>query len=137
MGAASAAKRRGYLAVGFLNGGTKTLFGELLGPLYMAATVTDQTLTYGGDGTLQRGPGPRSCKARVDSATERMRDAEGYTDTDRAISILAASLDGPLTTDAEIEILEGDYAGVTFGIGSVDRPPGASYFLCRGTQRSG
>jgi hypothetical protein len=121
--------------VGLLKGGTKTLFGELLGPLYMAARVTDRNLTYGADGSIQRGAGPRDCRARVDSATQRMREAAGYTQTDRAIYILASTLAGELTTDAELEIFEGDYAGATFGIASIDRPPGASYFLCRGTKR--
>jgi hypothetical protein len=29
-------------------------------------------------------------------------------------------------------VLEGDYAGSSFGVASIDRPPGASYYLCRG-----
>lgn len=121
--------------VGLLKGGAKALFGELLSPLYLRATLTDRTASYGGDGTLQMAPAERDCLVRVDSATQRMREAEGYALTDRAIYILATSLAGELTTDAEIEIFEGDYAGSTFGIGSIDRPPGASYFLCRGVKR--
>lgn len=121
--------------VGLLKGGAKALFGELLSPLYLRATLTDRTAVYANDGTLQIGTGPRDCLARVDSATQRMREAEGYTLTDRAIYILATSLASELTTDAVIEIFEGDYAGSTYGIASIDRPPGASYFLCRGTKR--
>ena len=120
--------------MGLLDGGAKAIFGELMGPLYLAARVTDRTLTYDDEGTITADSEPRDCKAKVDSATTRMREAPGYTETDRAISILATSLAGELTTDAEREILEGDYAGAKFGIASVDRPPACSYFLCRGTR---
>lgn len=124
------------MSVGLLRGGAKAIFGELLAPLYLQARLTDRNATYVG-GRLQMGGGPRTCRAKVDSATERMRDQEGYTDTDRAIYILAASIFGDVTTDAEIEILEGDYAGSKFAIGSTDRPPGCSYWLCRGVRKSG
>lgn len=115
--------------------GSKALFGELFAGHYYDAKVTDQTITYATDGTMQRGPAPRDCKARVDSATQRMRESPGFAETDRAIFILAATLAGPLNIDAELEILEGDYAGSKFGIATIDRPPGASYFLCRGAKR--
>lgn len=121
--------------MGLLDGGAKRLFGELLAPLYMPASLADRTASYGGDGTLQMGSAPRDCRAKVDSATERMRQADGFTESDRAIFILAASLAGEVTTDCEITILQGDYAGKTFGIASHDRPPGCSYWLCRGTAR--
>lgn len=120
--------------MGLLTGGAKGVFGELMGPLYLAARLTDRTLAYGNDGTIQAGAEPRDCKAKVDSATTRMRESPGYAETDRAIYILATSVSGDVDTDAEIEILEGDYAGEKFGIASVDRPPGCSYFLCRGTR---
>lgn len=123
--------------VGLLKGGTKALFGELLGPLYCAATLTDKTAAYAGDGTLTRGTGDRSCLARVESASKAMRETPGYVATNRAIVILASSVEGDVTTDSQIEILEGDYTGAKFGIESVDRPPGASYFLCRGSKRGG
>ncbi len=115
-----------------LAGGTKALFGELLGGSYLVASLDGGEPDYTGDGTLQAGSDARPCKARVDNATERMRGAEGFTETDRAISILAATVVGEVTTDNTITLLEGDYAGVAFHIASVDRPPGASYYYCRG-----
>lgn len=121
--------------MGLLNGGLKRGFGELFEGHYLDARVVDRELTYGNDGTLQAGADPKRCKARVDSATQRMREAEGFTETDRAIFILASSITVPIDTDTEVEILEGDYAGSIFGIASIDRPPGASYWLCRGTRR--
>lgn len=120
-----------------LAGGTKALFGELMGPLYLNATLSGGSNEYGADGTLRTGGGSQGCKARVDNASERMRAAEGFTETDRAISILAATVAGEVTTDQRIAIDEGDYAGVVFNIASVDRPPGASYFYCRGTVAHG
>ncbi len=118
-----------------LAGGAKALFGELLSPMYLAAQVTGREATYGADGTLQMGSDSRACLARVDSATERMRGEEGFTITDRAISVLATSIVGDLTTDHEIEIFEGPYTGAVFGVASVDRPPGGSYYFCRGARR--
>ena len=121
-----------------LAGGTKALFGELMGPLYLDAELSAGDVSYANDGTLQAGGTPLSCKARVDTASERMRQADGFTETDRAISILAATVPaGEVTTDHKIKVLEGDYAGVVFNIASVDRPPGASYFYCRGTVAHG
>lgn len=120
--------------VGLLKGGAKALFGELLTPLYLDASLKLRSTSYGADGSVRAGGGAVACKAKVDSATTRMRDAEGYTETDRAIYILASSVD-IVTTDYQITISEGPYAGETFHIATVDRPPGGSYWLCRGTRR--
>lgn len=120
---------------GLLRGGTKALFGDLLGGLYLSARLVTRAPTYNGHGDLELTEATHECRARVDNATERMRQAEGFTETDRAIYVLAAGLAVDVTTDAEVEILEGDYAGKAFGVASVDRPPGGSYFACRGTAR--
>lgn len=123
--------------VGLLNGGAKALFGELLGGSYPAARLYTGEPNYDNEGTLQMGDGGIACKAKVDSATERMRTEPGFSQTDRSIFILAASFAGEAKVGHEIEILEGPYAGSKFGIASVDRPGGASYWLCRGAYKSG
>lgn len=123
--------------VALLNGGAKALFGEILGGTYPAARVFSGDLTYATDGTLQVGDNPRDCKAKVDSATERMRTEPGFSLTDRAIYILAATLDGDVQTGQTVEILEGEYAGAVYGVASADRPGGCSYWLCRGAKKSG
>lgn len=73
----------------------------------------------------------RSCSAQVDAATEAMRLAEGFTDQDRRILVLAATIEGDITTAEQIQLLEGPFAG-TWAIESVDRDPAAIYFELRG-----
>lgn len=121
--------------MGLLNGGAAALFGEIMGGYYLPATLTPRTPTYALDGSITTGGGEATCLARVDSATERMRQADGFTQTDRAIFVLATSIDGEITSDHQIKILEGPYAGSTFNIATADRPPAGSYWLCRGTRR--
>lgn len=119
-----------------LSGGAAALFGELLTPLYLPARLSRQSETYTRGGALRRGAEPEDCLAQVDRATERMVNTEGYTATDRAIYILATSLEGGMDTDCTIEILEGPYAGKVFAIASpVDRDPACAYWLCRGVAK--
>jgi hypothetical protein len=73
----------------------------------------------------------RSCSAQVDAATEAMRLADGFTEADRRILVLSATLDGEITTDERIQILDGPFAG-TWGIESVTRDPAAIYWELRG-----
>lgn len=124
--------------MGLLSGGAAALFGELLAPLYLAATLSDTTDSYDTKGTLRRGSTPRDCLAQVDRCTERMVQAEGYTDTDRAIYILATSLEGDAVTGQEIEVLEGDYAGTRWRLASpIDRDPATAYWLARAARVKG
>lgn len=120
--------------MGLLDGGASALFGELMGTYYLAATLYSDTPTYADDGSMTTGETSTTCLARVDSATERMRQADGFTQTDRAILVLASSIADDITTDHRIEILEGPYAGSVFSIASADRPPAGSYWLCRGSR---
>jgi hypothetical protein len=124
--------------VGALDGGAAALFGELLSPIYLPATLRRFDNSYDEKGTLQRGGGPRSCRVQVDRATERMADTEGYTSTDRAIYVLAASLEGdePVDTNHEIEVLSGKYAGAVYRLAApIDRDPACAYWLCRGVEQ--
>ena len=113
--------------------GTAAFFGELFAGEYHAATVRANATTYTTGGDMRRGVTERECRAMVDRATERMVGTEGYTATDRAIYILAATLAGTVDTDCEITMTEGPYAGGRFKLASpIDRDPGAAYWLCRG-----
>lgn len=119
--------------MGLLDGGAARFFGEVLGPVYLPARLRAITVGKGARGAVRRDITERDCRAAVDGATERMVGTEGYTDTDRAIYILASSLEGDVNTDAEIEVLEGPYAGTIFKVASpVDRDPAGAYWLCRG-----
>ncbi len=85
----------------------------------------------GGSITTPGTPVTKTCSAQVDAVTEAMRQAEGYTDQDVRILVLAATLDGVLDTDATIDVLEGPHAG-EWMIASCDRDPAGIYFECRG-----
>lgn len=124
--------------MGLLNGGGAALFGELFAGTYLPATIAGTDSETMVAGKLQRVAAvPRECRVQVDSATERMRSAEGFTEMDRAIYVLSASLEGDIDTGAEITVLDGAYAGVAFRVASVDRDPVAAYWLCRGTMKNG
>lgn len=119
--------------MGLLDGGAAALFGEILSPLYLPATVYGTGgNTYSEKGTLQRTAGDRECLAQVDACTESMRAAEGYTDTDRGVFILAASLDGDALTGQEITVHKGPYAGTRWRLASpIDRDPAGAYWRAR------
>lgn len=109
--------------------GISSAFG---GPFH-DAEVTDQadaTTDVGGSIVDPGSAVTRSCSAQVDACTEAMRAAEGYADKDVRIIILAATLEGPLGTDATIEMLEGGTVG-SFSIQSVDSDTMLAYHECR------
>ena len=91
------------------------------------------TATYdaGGSITTPGTPISKDCSVQVDAATEAMRQAEGYTDRDMRLLVLAATLDGDLDTAATINVLAGPHAG-EWMIASVDRDPCGVYWECRG-----
>jgi hypothetical protein len=60
-----------------------------------------------------------------------MRLAEGYTDRDMRLLVLAATLDADMDTSATVEVLEGPHAG-KWMVSSVDRDPAGVYWECRG-----
>lgn len=119
-----------------LGGGAAALFGELLGPLYLAGRVWSNATTYATDGSITRAAPAADCLVQVDAATERMVQAEGYTTDDRALYVLRSSFAGPLNTDCEIAVDEGPYAGSRWKVAApVDSDPGAAYWLCRGVRQ--
>lgn len=121
-----------------LGGGIAALFGELFSPLYLPATLGKVVETYDGGGRLQRGRTEYPCRAQIDSATERMQATEGYTATDRAVYILAATLGTSADTDCDITVTEGPYAGTLWRLASpIDRDPGGAYWLARAVRRNG
>lgn len=109
--------------------GISSAFG---GPFH-DAEVTDQAdaVTDEGGSIIDPGePVHRSCSAQVDACTEAMRASEGYAEKDVRIIILAATLEGALTTDSEIEMLEGDTVG-RFSVQSVDHDTMGAYWELR------
>lgn len=76
-------------------------------------------------------PIAKDCSAQVDSVTEAMRQAGGFTDKDVRLLVLTATLDGDLDTGATVEVLDGPHAG-SWMLASCDRDPCGIYFECRG-----
>lgn len=67
------------------------------------------------------------CLCQVDSATEAMRSAEVYIDTDVRLLILAAGLPRAIDTDAAVEV-----GGRRWSIQTAVLDPMEAYWDCRG-----
>ena len=120
--------------MGFLDGGAAALFTELLSPLYLPATVYAVTTTHNERGDPRRALTERECLAQVDGATQTMRTAPDFAVTDRAVYVLANTLEGEMAEGHEIVVHTGPYAGTRWKIADpIDRDPGAAYWLCRAT----
>ncbi len=123
-----------------LGGDAAELFGELFSDEYLPGTLTGVVSTYNDDGDLQIAEGERECRVQVEKATERMTRSEGYTESNRALYILAAPTGelpaiADLTSDHRVVVNAGPYAGTTFKIASpIDRDPAGAYWLVRGVE---
>ena len=91
----------------------------------------EPTMDNGGSIAAPGEPVEKPCSVQVDSVTEAMRQADGFTDKDMRLLVLAATLDGDLDTSAQIEVLAGPHAG-TWMVASCDRDPCGVYWECRG-----
>lgn len=67
------------------------------------------------------------CLCQVDSATEAMRSADGYVDTDVRLLILAAGLPRAIDTDATVEV-----GGRRWSVQTAVLDPMGAYWDCRG-----
>ena len=103
-------------------------FSQAFGGPFHAARVIDQVAPVYDDGGSIITPGGvahRDCSVQIDVATTAMRAAEGFVDTDVRFIVLAATLTGPLGTDAEVEVLAGPFAGM-WSVSSLERDPVAA-----------
>ncbi len=64
----------------------------------------------------------RPCKVQIDTATEAMRQSDGYADGGVRFLILSASFTGTLDTDASLTIADGPFAG-SWAVSSLQRDP--------------
>lgn len=115
-----------------LSGGLARTFAAAFGGLYLPGRIHRYASPVFDDGgsIVPAAPVTTDCRVQVDAVTEAMRRAEGYTEADCRILILAAGL-GELTTDDRVEVLAGPHAGLWL-IASVDRDPAGAVFDCRG-----
>lgn len=120
------------MAGGLLTGGLSAVFAAAFGAIYPPGRLhrrVGDTFDEGGSlvpGTVET----IDCQVQVDSVTERMRQADGYTDRDVRLLILAHGLP-EMTTDYQVEVLAGPFAGMWM-VASVDRDPAGAVFDCRG-----
>lgn len=105
-----------------------------LGAFYDGNAKWPGTATFddGGSITAPGTPDEKACQVQIDQVTEAMRQADGFTDKDMRLLVLAATLDGDLDTKATIEVEAGPYEGTIWTLASCVRDPCGVYFECRG-----
>ena len=109
-------------------------FSSLLGGPYHDARTIEQVDPVFDDGGSIVTPGGvlnRPCSAQIDAAIQRIREAGGFVDTDMTFIVLSSTLDGDLTPEARIEVLEGPHAGV-WSVDLIERDPVAAGWVGRG-----
>lgn len=112
-------------------------FSGVFGGPYQAARTIEQVDPVYDDGGSIITPGGvahRACQVQVDVATQAMRTAPGYVDTDARFIVLSATLSGSLNTEARIEVLAGPHAGI-WSVSGLERDPVAAGWV--GTGRRG
>lgn len=118
--------------MGLLDGGAAALFSEIFSPMYLPATVYAMATATDNYGDPTRQETQRACRAQVDAATESMRTRPDFAATDRAIYVLAETLEGPLQEGHEITVTAGPYAGTRWKIADpIDRDPAGAYWRAR------
>lgn len=107
--------------------------GVLGGPYHDARTIEQIAPVYDDGGSIIA-PGSvayRTCSVQIDSATDAMRSAPDFVQSDMRFIILASTLDGALNTEARIQVLEGPFAG-TWTVDMLERDPVAAGWVGRG-----
>ncbi len=115
--------------MGLLSGGIASIFGGVFGALYLDAVLHAGTgdPIYGPGGTITGYTGSdTACKAQVDAATDAMRRADGFSEGDCRVIVLALGLPD-VTSDHEITV-----EGVRYRLMSAERDPARSHWVCRG-----
>jgi hypothetical protein len=103
-------------------------FSQVMGGPYVDGIVRDNTDDEGGSIVSPGVVVERDCSVQVDSVTEAMRQAEGFTEKD--VRLLIIALTGALNTDARVEVLTGPKAGV-YRLLSASSDPVAIGWECR------
>lgn len=112
--------------MGLLDGAMAQAFSQAFSSIYLDATLHRATLTEDGMGGGSSAFVDEPVKAQLDSATQAMRSAEGFVDTDQRILVLAYGV-APITTDDTITL-----AGHLWSIASVMLDPAGGAYELRG-----
>jgi len=110
-----------------------TGFAEQFGAPFVDGVATWQgtaTRDAGGSITAPGTPASYTCKVQFDAATQAMRAAEGFLETDVRLIVLAASLARTLDSEAVVSVGSGQYAG-TWALLSCTRDPAGVGYECR------
>lgn len=112
--------------MGLLDGDVAAFFSETFSGLYLDATLHRATLTDDGSGGGAVTWTDEPVKAQLDAATQAMRDAPGYVDTDMRILVLAHGV-AEINADSQITV-----AGKRWSIANVGRDPALAYYDLHG-----
>ncbi len=102
--------------MGLLTGDGAAILNDVFAGLYPDGTLVRRTITEddGGSQTVIEETFP--IKVQTDTVTEIMRTAPGYTDSDVALIILTAGLQGDVTTNDRVIDGRGDEWAVTLPV---------------------
>lgn len=115
--------------MGVLDGDIAALFGAAFGPMYLSATLHTGTAqpTYDSGGNITgHTSSDTAVRAQVDAATDAMRRAEGYSEGDVRVIILAQG--APAITDNH----ELTVKGVRYRLATPSLDAAASHWVARG-----
>lgn len=112
--------------MGLLDGGLAQIFNSAFQGIFLDATLHRHMLTLDGEGGGMQSFDDEPVKASLDQATQAMREAEGFVETDQRIIVLAHGID-EITTDDEITV-----KGKRWMIASVATDPATAAYELRG-----
>ena len=99
--------------MGLLTGDGAAALNSVFAAIYPSGSLVRRTITEDGGGSQTVTETTTAIKVQTDSASEAMRTAPGYTDTDVKLIVLTTGLGGEITTDDEIIDGRGDRWRVT------------------------
>ena len=109
------------------------VFGAAFAGVYDDAVLHRPGKIQDTAGTITRGqPSEHPCKAQVDAATQAMRGADGFVETDVRILVLASTVGVAASTDDEIVT-----GGRRWKIASVSQDPARTHWEMRGRRTNG
>jgi hypothetical protein len=115
--------------MGLLDGDVAALFATAFGGMYLDGTLHRGTGApiYDGEGTITgySGGGDLSIKVQVDRATSAMRAADGFTEGDVRLIVLAQA-GMTITSDSEITA-----RAVRYRVHGAELDAAASHWICR------
>lgn len=112
-------------------------FSSLMGGPYVDAEAVWPGVAVkdaGGSIVTPGTPVRKLCQAQFDRATQDMRAAPDFLETDVRVLVLASTLDRVLDTEARIAVAVGPHAG-SWALLSCTSDPAALGYVCRGRKQ--